>query len=69
VNPHLIAELVRLRFRLLWARVRTRNGKIALLITGYLLVMLAMALVSRGGVAAAMVAAVGSVAEDHSETR
>jgi hypothetical protein len=57
VNAQLIGELVRVRYKLLWARTRTRNGRIALLIAGYLLFVLGMVLVSGGGVGTAIVAA------------
>lgn len=49
MNPYPIRELVRVRYQLLWARTRMRNGKIALSIAGCLLFALGMVLVSAGG--------------------
>src|SRR5215470_17189600 len=37
MNWELIGNLIRLRYRLMWASTRTRNGKIVLFIAGYLL--------------------------------
>ena len=37
MNFQLIGVLIRLRYKLLWAKTRTRNGKIALFFAGYLL--------------------------------
>jgi hypothetical protein len=51
-----IGILVRLRYRLLWAHTRTRNGKIALFFAGYLLIVMVMALLGAGGVNAGMLA-------------
>ena len=36
----LIGTLIRLRYKLLWANTRTRNGKIALFFAGYLLLVM-----------------------------
>jgi len=52
----LIGNLVRLRYRLLWARTRTRNGKIAIFFVGYLLLVFLLVLFSLGGIGAGMVA-------------
>ncbi len=48
------AELLRLRYRLLWAQVRLRRGKIALFLIGYLLAGFFTALLLLGGFGAAM---------------
>ena len=51
-----IGVLIRLRYRLLWAHTRTRNGKIALFFAGYLLIVMVMVLLGAGGVSAGMLA-------------
>jgi hypothetical protein len=56
LNTPLIAELIRLRYKLLWANTRSRNGRIALFLVGYLLLALLIALLTTGGFAAAFVA-------------
>jgi hypothetical protein len=63
MNLQLIGELVRLRYKLLWARTRSRNGRIALFITGYLLFVLVAILLSAGGFGAGMVAVRSGQAE------
>jgi hypothetical protein len=63
LNTKLIGELVRLRYKLMWARTRTRNGKIALFFIGYLLLVLVIALVAAGGFGAAAVAVRSGKAE------
>jgi hypothetical protein len=63
MNVQLIGELVRLRYKLLWARTRTRNGRIALFIVGYLLFVLVVVLLSAGGFGAGMVAVRSGQAE------
>jgi hypothetical protein len=45
----LIGTLIRLRYKLLWANTRTRNGKIALFFAGYLLLVMVLALLAAGG--------------------
>ena len=52
----LIGNLIRLRYKLLWANTRTRNGKIALFFAGYLLLVMVLALLAAGGVGAGMAA-------------
>jgi hypothetical protein len=52
----LIGTLIRLRYKLLWANTRTRNGKIALFFAGYLLLVMVLALLAAGGVGTGMVA-------------
>ena len=52
----LIGTLIRLRYKLLWANTRTRNGKIALFFAGYLLLVMVIALLTAGGTGAGMTA-------------
>src|ERR1035441_4046996 len=56
MNTALIGELVKLRYKLLWAKTRSRNGRIALFLAGYLLLVLLIALLTMGGFGAAMLA-------------
>lgn len=56
MNFKLIGELIRLRYKLLWARTRSRNGRIVLFIVGYLIFVLVMLLLAAGGLGAAVVA-------------
>jgi len=56
MNPALIGELVTLRYKLLWAKTRSRNGRIALFLAGYLLLVALIALLTSGGVGAAIFA-------------
>ena len=56
MNFQLIGVLIRLRYKLLWAKTRTRNGKIALFFAGYLLLVMVIALLGAGGVGAGMTA-------------
>src|SRR6476646_9919889 len=63
MNVALIGELVRLRYKLLWAKTRSRNGRIALFLAGYLLLVLLVALLASGGFGAAMVAVRSGKAE------
>ena len=56
MNTALIGELVGLRYKLLWAKTRSRNGRIALFLAGYLLLVLLIALLASGGFGAAMLA-------------
>jgi len=56
MNWELIGNLVRLRYKLMWAKTRSRNGKIALFMAGYLLFVLLAALLAAGGLGAGMVA-------------
>jgi hypothetical protein len=48
--------LIKLRYKLMWAKTRSRNGRIALFMVGYLLVVLLIALLAAGGLAAGIVA-------------
>jgi hypothetical protein len=57
MNFQLIGHLIRLRYKLLWAKTRTRNGRIAMFMAGYLLLILTViffALVATGGGMAAV---------------
>ncbi len=63
MNSQLILRLVGLRYKLLWAQTRTRNGRIALFFTGYIFAVLILILVSAGGVGAAMLAVRSGQAE------
>ncbi|MCX6626584.1 MAG: hypothetical protein NTW28_03010 [Candidatus Solibacter sp.] len=63
MNSALIGELVRLRYKLLWAKTRSRNGRIALFLAGYLLLVMLVALLSTGGFGAAMLAVRSGKAE------
>lgn len=56
MNFELVGHLIRLRYRLLWARTRSRNGRIALFIVGYLIFIMVMLLLAAGGLGAALVA-------------
>jgi hypothetical protein len=56
MNFELIGELIRLRYKLLWARTRSRNGRIALFVVGYLIFVLVLLLLGAGGLGAGMVA-------------
>ena len=56
MNAPLILRLVGLRYKLLWAQTRTRNGRIALFLTGYLFAILILVLMAAGGFGAALVA-------------
>lgn len=56
MNFQVVGQLVGLRYRLLWARTRSRNGRIALFVVGYLIFVLVAMLVGAGGVGAGLVA-------------
>src|ERR1039458_9386633 len=56
MNFQLIGILIRLRYKLLWAKTRTRNGKIALFFAGYLLLVMVDSLLAAGGIGAGMAA-------------
>jgi hypothetical protein len=56
MNLDLLGNLIRLRYRLLWAKTRSRSGKIALFMSGYLLLIAVIALLAAGGLGAGMVA-------------
>lgn len=56
MNWKQIGDLVRLRYKLMWAKTRSRNGRIALFIIGYLLFIMVAALLALGGVGAGIAA-------------
>ncbi len=56
MNPQLILTFVALRYRLLWAAVRSRNGKIALLALGWVLLSILLLSFLLGGFNAARIA-------------
>jgi hypothetical protein len=56
MNSRLILTLVELRYKLLWAQMRTRNGRVALLTLGYLLLAVLLLLFLFGGFGAAQAA-------------
>jgi hypothetical protein len=56
MNWERIGDLVRLRYKLMWAKTRSRTGKIALFVIGYLLLVMVAALVALGGVGAGIAA-------------
>jgi hypothetical protein len=63
MDTPLILHLVGLRYKLLWAQTRTRNGRIALFLAGYLFAILILILVTAGGYGAAMIAVRSGQAE------
>ena len=63
MNWKRIGDLIRLRYKLMWARMRSRNGKIALFAAGCLLFALVSTLLGAGGVAAGILAIRGGHAE------
>src|SRR5207344_1025079 len=64
MNTALIGELIRLRYKLLWAKTRSRNGRIALFLAGYLLLVMLIALLATGGFGAAILAVRSGKAEN-----
>jgi hypothetical protein len=56
MNTALLGELVRLRYKLMWAKTRTRNGKMALFFAGYILLIMVIVIFSAGGIGAGIVA-------------
>ena len=63
MNGALIGELIRLRYKLLWAKTRSRNGRIALFLAGYLILIAAIVLFATGGFGAAVIAVRSGKAE------
>jgi hypothetical protein len=63
MNASLILRLVGLRYKLLWAQTRTRNGRIALFLAGYLFAVLILLLMTAGGLGAGMLAVRSGQAE------
>jgi hypothetical protein len=56
VNLQIVGELIRLRYKLMWAKTRSRNGRIALFFSGYILLILVFILLISGGFGAAFLA-------------
>src|SRR5689334_13366343 len=52
----LIGNLIRLRYKLLWAKSRTRNGKMALFFAGYILLIMVISIFAAGGIGAGITA-------------
>jgi hypothetical protein len=63
MNWRSIGNLIYLRYKLIWAKMRSRTGRIALFLVGLLSFLLLLALVSAGGVGAAVVAIQSGKAE------
>jgi hypothetical protein len=63
MNQNLVFRLVELRYRLLWAQIRTRNGRIVLFLIGYFLAVLLIAFFAAGGFDAGIVAVRSGKAE------
>jgi hypothetical protein len=63
MNYQLIEHLITLRYKLLWAKTRSRNGRIAIFLAGYLLLAALIALLTTGGVSAAIIAIRGGHGE------
>jgi hypothetical protein len=56
MNWTTIGNLIGLRYKLMWAKTRTRNGKIALFVTGYLLLVLMLVILGAGGIGGGVLA-------------
>jgi hypothetical protein len=56
MNRELVGHLIALRYKLMWAKTRSRNGRIALFFVGYLLLIVAGLIAGVGGIAAGVVA-------------
>jgi hypothetical protein len=52
MNTTLMGHLIGLRYKLMWAKTRSRNGRIALFFTGYILLIMVGALLGAGGIGA-----------------
>ncbi len=63
MNTERIGGMVGLRYKLLWAKTRSRNGRIALFFAGYLLFVMVLALLVSGGFGAGILAARSGKAE------
>jgi hypothetical protein len=63
MNLQLIGQLIRLRYKLLWAKTRTRNGRIAWFMAGYLLLVMGVMLLGLGGFGAGIAAVRSGKAE------
>jgi hypothetical protein len=56
MNTTLIGQLIALRYKLMWAKTRYRNGRIALFFTGYIILIMVGMLLGAGGIGAGMAA-------------
>jgi hypothetical protein len=56
MNRELVGHLIGLRYKLMWAKTRSRGGRIALFVIGYLLLITVAALVAAGGIGAGIAA-------------
>ena len=63
MNMGSVGLMIRLRYKLMWAKTRSRNGKIALFVVGYLLLTLILVLLAAGGLGAAILAVRSGKAE------
>jgi hypothetical protein len=63
MDSKLVLRLVGLRYKLLWAQTRTRNGRIALFLVGYASALLFLIAFTAGGYGAAMLAVRSGQAE------
>ncbi len=61
MNRELIGHLIGLRYKLMWAKTRSRNGRIALFVVGYLLFIMLALLMAAGGIGAG----VGAIKSGH----
>jgi len=52
MNTTLMGHLIGLRYKLMWAKTRSRNGRIALFFTGYIALIMVAALLGAGGIGA-----------------
>ena len=56
MRANVLSLLLRMRYKLMWAQVRLRNGKIILFVAGYLLAALILMLLGLGGIGAGFAA-------------
>lgn len=56
MNTTLMGHLIGLRYKLMWAKSRSRNGRIALFFTGYIVLILVGSLLGAGGIGAGIAA-------------
>src|SRR5690242_18971852 len=47
MDTRLVGELIRLRYKLMWAKTSSRNGRVAMFLTGYLLLIVVVSLLAR----------------------
>jgi hypothetical protein len=63
MNRELIGHLIGLRYKLMWAKTRSRGGRIALFVIGYLLLVMVAGLMAAGGIGAGVAAVKSGKAE------